>query len=88
MEINFKELIIKAYIYVYAHKNFGSGVPDSEKIITIEDLVYEIKNGIVYCDVILRLKWSAAIKIQDLRIQIKESELTHFVEFMVNKYLE
>lgn len=85
---DFKFSLAEAYCYIYAHKNFGTWVPDSEKIITIEDLKISEKNDIIYCDVLFRLKWKVAIKILDFKIQVKESELIHLLESMVNKYLE
>lgn len=85
---DFKFNLAEAYCYIYAYKNFGTGVPDSEKIITIEDLKVTEKDDIISCDVLYRLKWKAAIKILNFKVQVKESELIHLLESMVNKYLD
>lgn len=84
MKLTYKELILKAYCYVYIYKNYGVGL---DKSVDIESFCYAQVNEQIKCKIYARLSSGATVKYQDIVITLKEYELEQFISSLVNHYI-
>lgn len=82
--MDYKYMLLKAYCFVYMHKNFGVGL---DKNIKFEKFEFEEKDEQFKCSIFARMQAGVAITYKNIIVSVKEYELENFLTSIVNHYI-